>query len=63
MILQLLKHGLVQHYHEPLLAGHHDLQELAKTYHRVTLARVRLADSFLNRQWPWIVLNTCRPTS
>jgi hypothetical protein len=36
VILQLLKHGLVQHYHEPLLAGHHDLQELAKTYRQVT---------------------------
>ena len=38
VILQLLKHGLVQHYHEPLLAGHHDLQELAKTYRQVALA-------------------------
>src|SRR5262245_39866733 len=43
VILQLLKQGLVQHYHEPLLAGHHDLQELAKTYRQVTLARKRLA--------------------
>ena len=24
----------VQHYHDPLLAGDHDLQELAKTYHQ-----------------------------
>ncbi len=52
MILQLLKHGLVQHYHDPLLAGHHDLQELAKTYHQVTMARKRLADSLLNHYLP-----------
>ena len=52
VILQLLKHGLVQHYHEPLLAGHHDLQELAKTYRQVTLARKRLADSLLNHYLP-----------
>jgi transposase len=52
VILQLLKHGLVQHYHDPLLAGHHDLQELAKTYRQVTLARKRLADSLLNHYLP-----------
>ena len=33
VILHLLKQGIVQHYHDPLLAGDHDLQELAKTYH------------------------------
>jgi transposase len=52
VILQLLKHGLVQHYHDPLLAGHHDLQELAKTYRQVALARKRLADSLLNHYLP-----------
>jgi transposase len=52
VILQLLKHGLVQHYHDPLLAGDHDLQELAKTYHQIMLARKRLADSLLNHYLP-----------
>ena len=52
VILQLLKHGLVQHYHEPLLAGHHDLQELAKSYGHVALACKRLADSLLNHYLP-----------
>ena len=52
VILQLLKHGLVQHYHDPLLAGDHDLQELAKTYHQIVLARKRLADSLLNHYLP-----------
>jgi transposase len=52
VILQLLKHGMVQHYHDPLLAGDHDLQELAKTYHQIALARKRLADSLLNHYLP-----------
>jgi transposase len=52
VILQLLKHGMVQHYHDPLLAGDHDLQELAKTYHQIVLARKRLADSLLNHYLP-----------
>jgi transposase len=60
VILQLLKHGLVQHYHDPLLAGHHDLQELAKTYRQVTLARKRLADSLLNHYLPLYFPETWR---
>jgi hypothetical protein len=35
-----------------LLAGDHDLQELAKTYHQIVLARKRLADSLLNHYLP-----------
>ena len=30
VILHLLKQGIVQHYHDPLLAGDHDLQELRR---------------------------------
>jgi transposase len=52
VILQLLKHGMVQHYHDALLAGDHDLQELAKTYYQIVLARKRLADSLLNHYLP-----------
>ena len=52
VILHLLKQGLVQHYHDPLLAGEHDLQELSKTYHQITLARKRLADSLLSHYLP-----------
>ena len=52
VILHLLKQGIVQHYHDPLLAGDHDLQELAKTYHQIVLARKRLADSLLNHYLP-----------
>ena len=52
VILHLLKQGIVQYYRDPLLAGDHDLQELAKTYHQITLARKRLADSLLNHYLP-----------
>ena len=52
VILHLLKQGIVQHYHDPLLAGDHDLQELSKTYQQITLARKRLADSLLNHYLP-----------
>lgn len=52
MILEMPKQGLAQIYHDPLRAGCHDLQELSKTYHQVTLARKRLADSLLNHYLP-----------
>jgi len=52
VILHLLKQGIVQHYHDPLRAGDHDVQELAKTYQQVTRARKRLADSLLNHYLP-----------
>jgi transposase len=52
VILHLLKQGIVQHDHDPLLAGGHDLQELAKTCHQIALARKRLADSLLNHYLP-----------
>jgi len=52
VILEMLKQGLTQVYHDPLQAGCLDLQELSKTYHQVTLARKRLADSLLNHYLP-----------
>ena len=52
VILHLLKQGIVQYYHDPLLAGDHDLQELAKTYRRIALGPKRLADSLLNHYLP-----------
>ena len=56
VILDLLKQGKVQHYHDPHLAGIHNLQEISKTYAQVTLARTRLHHSilthFLPLYWP-----------
>src|SRR5215467_13425244 len=52
VILQLLKHGRVQHYQGPLLAGHPHLHERAHTYPQVTLTRKPLADSMPNQYVP-----------
>jgi len=42
VILHLLKTGLTQTWHDPLLSGTHDAQELSKTYHQITRARMRV---------------------
>lgn len=52
VLLELLKKGIVQRHVEPLFAGHHDLQELSKTYYNVTLSRTRLQHSILNHYRP-----------
>lgn len=56
VVLDLLKQGLTMRYVDPLLAGWHDVQEIAKTYWHVTLARTRVQHSllthFLPLYWP-----------
>lgn len=56
VILELLKQGLTMRYVDPLVAGWHDVQEVAKTYWHVTLARTRVQHSllthFLPLYWP-----------
>lgn len=52
VLLQLLKQGITQRYVDPLIAGHHDLQELSKTYYNVTLSRTRLQHSILTHYLP-----------
>jgi transposase len=47
VILSMLGQNMVQIYHDPLVAGTHDLQELANTYFHITLARTRLQHSLL----------------
>jgi len=42
VILALLKQGMTPRYVDPLLAGHHGLQELSKTHYQISLARTRL---------------------
>lgn len=39
VILALLKKGFTQRYADPLIAGHHGLQELSKTHYQICLAR------------------------
>jgi transposase len=52
VILQMLKQGQVQRYVDPMIAGHHDLQELSKTYFQVSRARTKVQHSILNHYLP-----------
>jgi transposase len=47
VILFMLQQNMVQIYYDPLLAGTHDIQELANTYFQITLARMRLQHSLI----------------
>jgi transposase len=52
VILGMLKQEQVLHYHDPVVAGIHDLQEISKTYVQVTRARTRLQHSILTHHLP-----------
>lgn len=56
VLLELLKQGITMRYLDPLVSGRHDIQEVAKTYWQVTLARTRVKHSlqthFLPLYWP-----------
>ena len=48
VILHLLKTGLAQIWHDPMVKGINDIQELSKTHFQVTLARVRVWHTLRN---------------
>jgi transposase len=56
VILDLLKQGKTQTYHDPLLAGIQDRQELSQTYGQIAQTRTRLKHSlqthYLPLYWP-----------
>lgn len=52
IILDMLKHGMVMRYVDPMVAGHHDLQELSKTYYQVTRARTKVLHAIVNHHLP-----------
>ena len=52
VILALLKQGMTQRYVDPLIAGHHGLQELSKTYYQISMARTRLQHSLMTHSLP-----------
>ncbi len=52
VVLALLKQGITQRYVDPLIAGHHGLQELSKTHYQISLARTRLQHSLLTHYLP-----------
>ena len=52
VILHLLKAGLTQHYHDPIVHNLNDLQELSKTYHQVSLEKTRTQHRLLTHYLP-----------
>jgi Transposase len=52
VLLELLQQGITMPYVDPLVAGWHDIQEVAKTYWHVTLARTRVQHSPLKHYLP-----------
>ena len=52
VILYLLEHDLTAPFHDPLVAGYFDLQELSNTYRQVSLARSRCYHSLVNHALP-----------
>ena len=52
VILHLLKTGTTQRFVDPLVTGHHDLQEIANTYQQVSLRKVRLQHAIVTHHLP-----------
>jgi transposase len=52
VILHLLKTGLSQTWHDPLINGANDAQELSRTHHQVTLSKTRLWHRLRNHYFP-----------
>jgi transposase len=52
VILEMLKHGRTQRYVDPMLAGHHDIQELSKTYYQISRARTKVQHAIINHHVP-----------
>jgi transposase len=52
VILHLLKAGLTQHYHDPVVHNLNDLQELSKTHHLASLEKTRTQHRLLTHYLP-----------
>jgi transposase len=48
VIVHLLAQGLTEPFHDPLLAGYLDIQELANTYYQISQARTRCRHGLIN---------------
>ncbi len=48
VIMYLLEHGMTAPFHDPLLSGSHELQEISNTYNQVVKARARIYHSLVN---------------
>lgn len=52
VILEMLRRHAFQRYVDPMVAGTHDLQEIAKTYYQVSRARTKAQHSLINHGLP-----------
>jgi transposase len=52
VILYLLKSGITQYYYDPVVQATNDIQELSKTYERITYRKTQLQHSILNHYLP-----------
>lgn len=52
VILHLMKTGVVQKYYDPLIHKINDIQEIAKTYHQISLRKVKVQHSIMNHYLP-----------
>ena len=52
VIIHMLKTGVTQLYHDPLVHGINELQELSKTYFQISLHKVRTQHSILTHYLP-----------
>ena len=52
VILYLLEHNLTAPFHDPLVSGSFNLQELSNTYRQISLARSRCHHSLVNHALP-----------
>lgn len=52
VILEMLRRHAYQRYVDPMVAGTHDLQELAKTYYQVSRARTKAQHALVNHGLP-----------
>jgi transposase len=52
VILELLKQGVTQQYHDPLVKGTHDLEEISKTYEQISRARTKLRHGIITHYLP-----------
>jgi len=48
VVLYLMKQGIAEPFHDPLVHGVMDIQELSNTYHQLQKARTRLLNSLFN---------------
>ena len=52
VLLHLLKTGVVQRYHDPLVHRMNDLQELAQTHYQISLRKVQVQHSIMTHYLP-----------